>query len=506
MCKLFKKTTLVLIGLSIANFVNAKESHLSCSQLPAKIHYVNGVNTPDPVVNLRVVERMDRYLSDYDIDEKGVVFNPPTYNHYDGQVGDIFDSIYLRLRNIEHTGWSDIEIKEATSHYFSSKDRFFRFVQVFLTVDIAREMADEIASFAKLETPGEISTLAAYIAAEINLGHKILLTSHSGGTMFSTLVYEEVFELLGRDKAKMQTFAGVMLAAAATYLPSDKNGGTNFRYIRSQNDHVIETFAPGAMAPNIVVKEEDNSKFDLAGHSVIDIYLNPLIQVKVGTKTISMTDLFSQKVREAITGLINTDTRCCSKRAGKLWLNENNCEGNDCLGGFIENGISYNRLNKNLFVDRAAQVCKSITNTAGTPGIAGNVDIKGKVILGDNSKIIGASSFSSPISMGSDGGTIDMRGQSIVKAEGGKAPKVKGNMFIAGTSVISGGGTYEGEGTLIPNVGGTASLILNSNLSGSSKIEGFYYFSGATIESAEINGVIGEVQGSPYWTTVYGEV
>jgi len=225
----------------------------------------------------------------------------------------------------------------------------------------------------------------------------------------------------------------------------------------------------------------------------------------------TMLKHFYDFARAVSDNLINNSFSCCEKRNGELIVETktivnklDNEEIVEILGGFIENGIEYNKETQDLRVDPNAIVCKSLIHTNGTPKISGNVDVRGRIIMGDSSQIRGGSSFAPPIYLDSLGDVIELRGQAVVESTNRKSPQLKGALTLDGTTNISGSGKYEGERLLVGAP--TPSIILNSNLRDNKNVKGFYYFSGATIENSEIEGEFELLDSGPAWTSVYGQL
>ncbi len=496
---LSKKIIAILILFS--SVTQAKESHLTCSIKNAIIHYVNGVQVYDPDENNQTVELMRLHLGQFDVDEKGVTFAKPTWNSTYSIKEDVYDSVYLRLRNLQNTNWSPRELEQNTNWIFLARDRFVRAAQQFITLGFAKELAEFLSRNTKLPTGGQITKLAEMIKEEINSGHKIVLVGHSAGTMFSAATFEEVKDLLSNDQKKIQMFAGVMLAAALPYLPETGNGESNFTYVRTSRDLVIGTIAVGALAANVETNFLDNLKYDPFGHGVTEIYLNESIIAEYKERPISMSDLFVLKVKEAVSAMINNDAGCCDGRAGKLWLNEINCREQTCLGGFIEETISHDRSSKSLSIDRNAKVCANPAHMDGVPRILGNVDLKGNILLGDSAVILGGSTFSSPITIDSLDSEIELRGTTVVRSEMGYPLKIKGAILATGNTQLSGrlditGETYQGNSNQSYKTAFVDAKI--SGFSEGSKIQGPVLISG-NVQDSEIVGVRDQYNSTNNW-------
>ena len=201
-----------------------------------------------------------------------------------------------------------------------------------------------------------------------------------------------------------------------------------------------------------------------------------------------------KEISNATETFYGNDNICCNKRPGSLWIkkvpyrdDEGEEQVSESFGGFIEDGIDYDKTTQDLRVDPAAIVCKSLAYNNGTPQISGNVDIKGNVILGDSSSIEGGSSFSSPIYLDSLGKTIELRGTTKIKNDGGAPLMLKGSVLSVGNTLLSGKLDIIGVDYSAFSIPNYKTAFNNAKISGKTVIRGPVLISGKVIDS-EITG------------------
>lgn len=496
----------------------AREDFKTCSQKGLVLIYINGVQTSRAVAEETALTTIKENLRSEELDNRvtkiDFVYNPNTFNlkqipgDNEGKVLDLWECIHLKSRELLSKGIAGL----VAGSFGAVKNS--RLDEIAGTV-VANTLEAHLSNYLlRYETAG-----AEVIKAQEELtkmtrdyfsdGYKVIHIAHSQGGFIASDVAKKITSGQNDFGNYGKYYGAIFLGTPISYLPSSVEN-TKFSYLSSFQDVIVGTLNEFRLAlkPNINVPVLGEG-LSVEGHNIVTTYLST---TRRGADSLGRREPMAFFVREllekSIATLDNNDPSCCAGRDGKLWINESGCPGNanSCPGGFIEKGISYDSLNLGLAIRNGASICKSAQFTNGYPVISGNVDLKGKVTLGDSAQIRGGSRFSTPIYLDSLGGVIEMRGQSVVESTEMGSPSLKGDLILDGTTTISGNGSYSGQKMVFPDGFFSPAIIKDSFLLGKNDLKGFYYLEGATIEKATIEGPFGYQYPANSLLAIYGTV
>ncbi len=318
-----------------------------------------------------------------------------------------------------------------------------------------------------------VNAVYEYLKPKMLSNQKVLLIGYGLGNWATNGALIKIAQELGEADERFRQVAHVLVS------PPRKNIGrldlTPFTYFSLNADSYQayqQTFLfKNSLEPNLSLIGNRTSLF----YGSLDTYFSKTLEAGVigsSAKRKPMREHFVDFSRKALDQLKNNDPSCCGGRDGARSINYYGCsEGKtECLGGYVEKGIAYNKLDKSIHIAKDSSVCKSLLHTYGMPRISGNLDIRGKLVLADSASIVGGSSFASPITIDSLDSEIELRGTTTVKSEMGNPLKIKGALLALGSTQLSGKLDINGESYQGNSNQNYKTAFVDAKISGISKI------------------------------------
>ena len=348
--------------------------------------YINGVDTSKPIAFL-TASRLTGLMSGVLVDQKGyesIDGRPEVEVLYNTQKGlgfDVLEASYLKLREQIGGGNQGTSIADALiSRLFFKPVLFLKGMS-----EIGLDPRPVLDIFAKKLLPNNTLTnrdlFISKLKPHAQANRKILILSHSGGTLYSNMIIEALRNEPSIEALKSNIFASMLFAPAVSQVPRNSKGTIIGNHLLFLFDAVVQgvTGLPSNMS--FVTEVPAANYGDPLGHGILEIYLNPEIEAYVDGVDRTMDAHFKERVKSVVSGLVNNDVNCCNMKEGKLWINDSVCSGNQmtCLGGFIEKTVKLN-----LSSDDGLELSKD-------SAICGDVKIETNrsTVKIENSKLIG---------------------------------------------------------------------------------------------------------------------
>lgn len=320
---------------------------------------------------------------------------------------------------------------------------------------------------------------------------KVLLIGFGAGNFGTNGAIIKLAQELGQTHENLSLIAHLLIS------PPRKNIArldlTPFSYYSLNQDRFQAAqqvlVAKNSLEPNLNLTEATRTSLF---YGSVSTYLSDKLtagEIGVAAPKKNLQSHFHNFSRRALDKVRSNNLSCCNGRSGRLAINHFGCGEafEECLGGFVEKGIDYDSKDKNVFIDKDASVCKGLTHVSGLPKIAGRVDIFGNIEMSDNAQIIGGNSaLSSPITVDSLGGKLEIKGNSVVRS-GGDLLKLKGSLLITGNTHLSGKLDIIGVDYSAFSIPNYKTAFNNAKISGETVIRGPVLISGK-VKDSEITG------------------
>lgn len=385
------KVVIWICIFSLCNFSYAANPKLSCSKDKLIITFINGVgNSYDDAMDTS--RRLTIMLENVLVDQKGYEAHDgvdnvvkPLYNHSNGFLIDTYESAYFKLREQVKGGGQGTSIVESLFNKLLFKPIVFLRIMSELGFD-PRPVMDTLAKpFQPSRTFEDREKFITSLRSFASQGRKILIISHSEGTLYSNMVTESIENLPPEDELKRNVFGSLMFGPAASILPRNSKGGIAGEYVLNVADVIVQGVT--SLPSNMTIQEDntpENSKglLHLLGHGVLEIYLSENIYALVDSELEWMPLIFKKKVEAVVGKLVGNDKYCCGlAKEGRLWYNEEICESESCIGGFLEESVTIpsDVDSFSLQIDKFSAVCREVKLS---PGIGKKIDLKSSWIYG----------------------------------------------------------------------------------------------------------------------------
>lgn len=448
---------LFLILFSLASVpVLGKMPVLTCSKTALNVSYINGVNTSLKRANY-VAQYLDIIFRRTLIDEKDYQFVgseagavAALYNSSPGLGSDLVTAGYLKVREQIGTTQPVSVVENLLTSFFSAPIAFGDIANS-IGFDV-RPLVDSVIKPALQR--GAIADRELFINLLKNQaidGQKVLIVSHSEGTLYANMVLEALKYLPMESKLKGEVFSSVMLGPAASVLYRNGRGQLAGEYTLNLTDIIVQGVSGLSSNVSIFKPLEDWS-----GHDVIDTYLNTNNFSDAVDGNVDMVTLFQKKTQRAISKMLSNREGCCGIGSeGQLWPGFETCSYAGCLGGFIAKEVVIPKLGPStLQLDKNSQICGNVEIsterddliTLQKTKLAGKMKVQGNVALKNVS--FDASSSSIPIpatlvgNMG-DGIRIELPETTVPNIIGGA--QISGEVAITGDTSIGGAAFIEGS-------------------------------------------------------------
>ena len=372
--------TIVLIFI-FSFKVQALVDFKTCSKTGLRIYYMNGVLTTkddNTATARRLLRRINSYFILNKIDHKElevIGIHNKSNTTATGEVRDIQSGLALvrdateaideKLKELLREGYRNTI---APLFFFSAKD-FRSKVGSAVNAEIVKFLGDfKILNYENSEIQDARNELRKRTLESFEAGWKVLHVAHSQGGFVVSSIANEIVNGAGAFKPFQDYYAGIFVGSPLSFLPQSRYPG-QFNYLNSRQDIIVNTLRYTGVRPlvwNIDVPsfaDEDGGP-TIEGHSVDNLYFSDTAFSSTTTGVTpeikTVFGVIKELLKKSVSTLQNNDPACCNKEKGKLWINERDCTGDECKGGFISAKTKYDKSNEsNLFLSTESRICGS---------------------------------------------------------------------------------------------------------------------------------------------------
>lgn len=440
---------------------------LNCSKGPLVVTFINGVwnKREDARSSARALSRLiGRTLVDvkgFQSFEQVPNIVKAQYNHTQSRSLDVVETAYFKLRELMSGVPDGLSLVDALLSSLFIKQIAFTAAMRELGVDPRPILDEVITPLLGSNTFRDRSRFVEALRPHAQNGDKILILSHSEGTLYANMIIEELRNAPSESKLHGNFFASLMLGPATSKLPRNSSQKVIGKYLLNSGDLVVKGVTGLSSNMGITANANTSDKLDVWGHKFEEIYLSSAVSAIVDGKNTTMDQHFTRKVREAVEELVANEEGCCGIASrGKFWVRSESCNDVSCLGGFVADDVEV-QADANLELDKSSELCDNVK-------VSGNVFLSGASVSGTNSskqlELAGGSGSRQGIILAQD---VEITG----------SPLIEGDLTITQAKII-GNGTYRGTaryaGDYLVSPLLTGGSGVNRVFSGNNNISGTY--------------------------------
>lgn len=360
---------ILILFLVCIQFARGESSSLSCSKAKTFILFINGINNEERevIASTEVVrDLINKGLTHYDIN--GQVEIDYSYNSSEGFLKDKIQMIDQKLAGDKN------DINLARALYFFSPKIFILNQGLQLYKDIELEIFKSINT-GKYNSVIDTAEMIAKVDAQLELGNKIIIISHSQGNIYANYVYEGLLKR-GRSRKELSKYLGNLQVGSVASKVKAKNNRV-YTFMQDIPVNYMRTYGSVLKADHFITVPALCAFTGVLCHEFLGSYLSPYLPV-IGPKQGESIrpvrfaeSIFLDSLEEVAWMLANNDPKCCEGEDGRFRYNSKSMTGEEIkeLGGFVD---FKSEVDKDVYLEKDSFICDS--------KVKGKVQIKESVI------------------------------------------------------------------------------------------------------------------------------